>query len=60
MAREVINNSTLVCDDDTLIKAHTKVIRDVWVPKRKKQMRPTERITLEVENPVTLFLAHNI
>ena len=60
MIRDVINNITLVCHDDMLIKAHTKVLMETNETHRGKLDKETNEKTIEVATLVILVLDEDI
>ena len=60
MTRDVINNITLVCHDNMLIKAQTKVLRETNETHRGKLDKETNEKTIEVATLVILVLDEDI
>ena len=60
MTRDVINNITLVCHDDMLIKAHTQFLRETNETHRGKLDKETNEKTIEVATLVILVLDEDI
>ena len=60
MTGDVINDITLVCDDDMLIKAHAKVLSETNETLRGKLDKETNEKTIEVATLVILFLDEDI